>query len=716
MSLLNAIQSTRGETAQASSGSLLNSLKASRGEQVAPKTTFQAPEPQITQPKTSLLSNVGNFLKGFTSEVKRTTKPALQAFSSTLKAIPVAVPTIINDTPSRGLLNVYRTFKGQKPVSEEQYQQGVQIKKEAVDKWEEEYFKWAMQDKIKAQKFLQDNPIEADNKPFKEQIKDPQWIGRGLTMNLPNFAATTAVGIVTGGVGVAPTGILLEGTNFYQDAREDGLNDKDATRLASGYGVLSGIIESLVPGELGEGKLITKALKGTLKKELISAVTKSGLEASTEIAQEILSNAFKKTYNENQDLFANWKEAGFYGALIGLVGDGSIRVLDKGKVVATGLKFKDGEITNEEESIMNPDEAIGKIANSEAKNTPQGKEIIRVALQAKQQNKDVKINTTGDLKVEVVEKSETNIPKDVQAQVDKTEFVIKEPTGADKQETKKTTKGEASIPTSLVESGLPKQFQEKINRETPKIKQLEADIKKGDRIPSIPVYKENGKYFTNKDGDNRLIAYKNLGIENIPVIIQEKTTLTSTQKQTLERSRAKKVAQEKTPSKIAQSIERKAIKQGLTKSFADVAGYDKITIEEQSQKASELISDLETARKVIRGEQPLPNGLRGTALITAAEEYIKKTGDKQLAFELANSPLVSETSAAAQELRLAAEREPDSLAQKLTALRKAKEEAVKKRTGKKASEAVKSEVKKIKEKIKKVDKYDWDAFVSSIEC
>lgn len=172
----------------------------------------------------------------------------------------------------------------------------------------------------------------------------------------------------------------------------------------------------------------------------------------------------------------------------------------------------------------------------------------------------------------------------------------------------------------------------------------------------------------------------------------------------------------KTASKIASSVERKAIEQKLTSKFEHLAGYDKITIKEQAEKAANLMANLDQARRVIRGEEELPKGLRGTALITAAEEYIKKTGDAELAHDLANSPLISETSAAAQEMRLAAEREPDSLAAKLKELKKAKEDAVKTKTGKTISEATKNAKSEIKTKISKPNKYDWKAFTDSIQC
>lgn len=171
------------------------------------------------------------------------------------------------------------------------------------------------------------------------------------------------------------------------------------------------------------------------------------------------------------------------------------------------------------------------------------------------------------------------------------------------------------------------------------------------------------------------------------------------------------------PSKIAKSIEQKAIEKGLTKGFKDLAGYDTITIKEQAARAAEVMKDLENAKKIIRGEEPLPEGLKGTALITAAEEHIKKTGDANMAYELANSPLVSGTSQAAQELRLAAEREPDSAAAKILELKKAREAAAEKRFGdlKGAKATVKKQLKaQLRAAAPKVE--DWASFVDSIRC
>lgn len=180
---------------------------------------------------------------------------------------------------------------------------------------------------------------------------------------------------------------------------------------------------------------------------------------------------------------------------------------------------------------------------------------------------------------------------------------------------------------------------------------------------------------------------------------------------------SKPAVEGQTPSKIARSIEQKAVEQKLTQGFEGVAGYDKITIKDQAERATQVMSDPQKAIRIIKGEIPLPEGLRGTALITAAENYAIKNGDTRMIYELANSPLISETSAAAQELRLAAERQPDNLTAKLQEIKRAKEKALQKKVGKlpKAKEQAKAEIKaEIMKKIPKIK--DWTEFIDSIKC
>jgi hypothetical protein len=175
------------------------------------------------------------------------------------------------------------------------------------------------------------------------------------------------------------------------------------------------------------------------------------------------------------------------------------------------------------------------------------------------------------------------------------------------------------------------------------------------------------------------------------------------------------------PSAIGKSIEAKAIESKLTDNFSHVAEYTPITIREQSERAAKIVNDsLDEARSMIRGEVALPDNLRGTSLITAMEEVIKVAEPKvasELAYELANSPLVSETSAAAQELRLAAEREPDSATAKLREIRIARQTKAKLKDEAKAKAKLKSEAKTETEKINlSKEELGWDNFLREITC
>lgn len=132
------------------------------------------------------------------------------------------------------------------------------------------------------------------------------------------------------------------------------------------------------------------------------------------------------------------------------------------------------------------------------------------------------------------------------------------------------------------------------------------------------------------------------------------------------------VPRETVTSKIAKSIEQKAVDAKLTDKFENLAGEEKVNVAEQSKMATDLVnSNIDDARAIVRGDKPLPDRLRGISIITAMEEHLKNNPDGDIAQELGNSPLVSATTRAAQELRLAAEREPDSFTQKYQELKRA---------------------------------------------
>lgn len=182
---------------------------------------------------------------------------------------------------------------------------------------------------------------------------------------------------------------------------------------------------------------------------------------------------------------------------------------------------------------------------------------------------------------------------------------------------------------------------------------------------------------------------------------------------------AEKINKGQKVSGVAASIESKAIEKGLTEGLNGLAGYDPVTIKEQARLASDLISsDLEKAKRMVRGEEPLPDNLRGAALIKGLEDYATNKGDVSLLQDLANSPLVAETSRHAQELRLLAERNPESPVKIMQDVKKAKETAFEKKTGKKVEIEKKTIVDEIKNEMKKSasKRPSWEEFIQTIQC
>jgi hypothetical protein len=176
------------------------------------------------------------------------------------------------------------------------------------------------------------------------------------------------------------------------------------------------------------------------------------------------------------------------------------------------------------------------------------------------------------------------------------------------------------IPVSDISTGLLPQIEKNMNVDTAKIKQYEQIVKDGGELPPVPVTMKNGQ---SSAGKQQLPSTKTSG--------------------------------------VATSIEQKAVEKNLTEGLGELAEYTPITIKEQAKQAIDLIkNDFTRARSVVLGESPLPHGLRGASLLTAMEDHAIRTGNVSLLQDLARSPLTAETSVHAQELRLLAERNPES--------------------------------------------------------
>ena len=171
------------------------------------------------------------------------------------------------------------------------------------------------------------------------------------------------------------------------------------------------------------------------------------------------------------------------------------------------------------------------------------------------------------------------------------------------------------------------------------------------------------------------------------------------------------------PSKIGLSIEQNAIKEKLTKSFSETAQYDPTTVAEQAGILADLInSNPEAAKSMVRGEMPIPSRANEAYFLKAMEDFAIKTDDAQLMYDLANSPLTSETSQAAQTLRFAAERSPNSVMTKFQEVREVRTERAGKEATQKQRAETKDLAKKIDEPLLPKESTTWDNFLESIVC
>jgi len=172
-------------------------------------------------------------------------------------------------------------------------------------------------------------------------------------------------------------------------------------------------------------------------------------------------------------------------------------------------------------------------------------------------------------------------------------------------------------------------------------------------------------------------------------------------------------------SKVAKSIEENTIKEKLSESFDGLAGFDPITVRGQASLADTLIkTDIAKARRIASGEEALPSNLRASSLIVALEEHAIRKGDAQLLRDLASSKLVSETSRHAQELRLLAERSPDSPVKVIQDISKAREDFLQKRTKQTPKQIKVEETQNIKNSITKSasSRPTWEQFINELKC
>lgn len=167
---------------------------------------------------------------------------------------------------------------------------------------------------------------------------------------------------------------------------------------------------------------------------------------------------------------------------------------------------------------------------------------------------------------------------------------------------------------------------------------------------------------------------------------------------------------------VAKSIADKAIEKNLTDSFNELAGYESKTVADQASRVTDLISkDPEQMRAIVSGDKPLPAGMSGSMFLKGVEEHATLNGDVGLIRDLASSPLTSETSIHAQELRFLAEREQSSAVQAIKDVAKARDAKLQ---GKDVTTEKGTIIDDIQKSVKKSapTAQTWGDFIESIKC
>ena len=277
-----------------------------------------------------------------------------------------------------------------------------------------------------------------------------QAIAEALTFNLPQMAVSTGLTIGTAFVTRNPSAATVVGlstsyglgaSEVYTEARNNGLTDKQALPFSMAGGAIIGAIDFAPLGRLVRKTTALEPVKQQIVKQIaknvVSTGKQAGFEGITEGMQEIVGNAVRSVYSGNKDVFENVGMATVVGALFGGMADVSV----SGAVWGAGkLSPKEGiEKTNQQienafntspdnrtpeqqllvQSVLgrqlSPDEAVSIVVENDLTKTPEGKQIMKAVIEARQEGKEIKIvmNEDRDItSIQVVDEEPLQTPEE----------------------------------------------------------------------------------------------------------------------------------------------------------------------------------------------------------------------------------------------------------------------------------------------------------------
>ena len=249
-----------------------------------------------------------------------------------------------------------------------------------------------------------------------------------VSFNLPQVATslllTTGTALITKNPALATTVGLstsygMGASEVYDEARSNGLSDKDSLPLAQYGGIIIGALDFIPLERLlrktGASKVIEKSIIKKISQKIVSLGVQAGFEGITEGTQEIVGNAISSTYNENQDLFEGVKESAIVGALLGGMSDLTIEAVTgmTGKSaeniqtkISEAISTPKEDRTEEQEKIvetlftqeMTSDQLINYVTENKLQDTEEGRSLVKTAYQAQQSGQNVKLSLSEDEK------------------------------------------------------------------------------------------------------------------------------------------------------------------------------------------------------------------------------------------------------------------------------------------------------------------------------
>ncbi len=224
----------------------------------------------------------------------------------------------------------------------------------------------------------QQGMVVNDQRKLSEKLKDPKWfysnLGQGIPSVLGSLGVAIPVSIVAGPVaGIAAGTTFGFGQNFgaaYKDAKDHGVPDDQAQKIATSVGVGNAFLEALPAMRIITktfGSSVAKPIRQTFLKNVYerarSILAQGATESSTESLQTVYENAWAQTYDENRNLFTGVPESAIFGGILGSGTD----VATQG--VQAGIEF--GEKGKELYQQMTPEQKQAGFAKLPGGEEPQ---------------------------------------------------------------------------------------------------------------------------------------------------------------------------------------------------------------------------------------------------------------------------------------------------------------------------------------------------------